>query len=88
MNLTDDIEVKPLKLYMTFKQNGRNIVSIEIQQRCLKLFINLKSGELDDPKRLARDVSRVGHYSTGDYEIKVADDRNLEYIMSLVKQAI
>lgn len=88
LNLTDDIEIKPQKWYVAFKKNGRNMVSIEIQQRCLKLFINVKSGELDDPKHIARDVSHVGHYGTGDYELKVSDDRNLEYIMSLIKQAI
>lgn len=88
LNLTDDIEIKPQKWYVAFKKNGRNMVSIEIQQRCLKIYINVKSGELDDPKHLSRDVSHVGHYGTGDYELKVSDDRNLEYIMSLIKQAI
>lgn len=88
INLSDDIEVKPQKHYITFKKNNRNLVSIEIQQTCLKLYINLKRGELDDPKNIARDVSSIGHYSTGDYELKISDDKNLEYIMSLVKQAI
>ena len=88
LNLTDDIEVKPLKFWVSFKKDGHNIASIEVQQRNLKLFINVKSGKLDDPKRLARDVATIGHFGSGDYEIKVADDRNLEYIMSLVKQAI
>lgn len=88
LDLTDDVEVKPLKWYVAFKKDNRNIASIEIQQSGLKLFINLKKGSLDDPKRIARDVSAIGHFSTGDYELKVADDKNLEYIMSLVKQAI
>lgn len=88
LNLTDDVEVKPQKWYVAFKKSGRNRVSIEIQQRCLKLFINVRKGDLDDPKGLARDVAQIGHYGTGDYELKVSDDRNLEYIMSLVKQAL
>lgn len=88
INLTDDIEVKPLKHYVTFKKNNRNLTSIEIQQNCLKLFINMKRGSLDDPKKITRDVAVIGHFSTGDYEIKISDDKNLEYIMSLVKQAI
>lgn len=87
-NLTDDIEVKPLKHYVTFKKNNRNLTSIEIQQNNLSLFVNMKQGSLDDPKKLTRDVSKIGHFSTGDYQIKISDDKNLEYIMSLVKQAI
>lgn len=34
------------------------------------------------------DVSTVGHWGNGDYMIKIESDVNLEYIMSLVKQAI
>ena len=48
----------------------------------------MKKGALDDPKKLARDVSSVGHWGTGDYEITMSDDKNLEYIISLVKQAL
>lgn len=88
LDLTGDIEVKPLKWYVSFKKDNRNIAAIEIQQGGLKLYINLKKGGLDDPKKIARDVSAIGHYSTGDYELKIADDKNPEYIMSLVKQAI
>ncbi len=88
INLADDIEVKPLKLYVVFKKNNRNIVSVEIQRECLKMYINMKYGDLDDPKNLARDISKVGHLSTGDYELKVSDAKNLEYVMSLIKQAI
>lgn len=45
-------------------------------------------GLLDDPKCLARDVSKIGHYGKGDYQIQVENDLNLEYIMSLVKQVL
>lgn len=30
----------------------------------------------------------LGHLGSGDYELKINDDANLEYILSLVKQAI
>jgi predicted transport protein len=43
-------------------------------------------GDLDDPKKLANDVSRKGHWGNGDYELTVNDTKNLEYIMSLIKQ--
>lgn len=54
----------------------------------LKFWINLKIGKLDDPKLLIRDVSNVGHWGNGDYEIRIRDTTNLEYIMSLVKQGL
>jgi len=53
----------------------------------LKIWINLKKGELDDSKGLARDISNIGHWGKCDYELQVSDDDNLEYIISFIKQS-
>lgn len=87
LNLSDDIIVDYLKWYIAFKKKY-NFVYMHIQKNALKIWINLKIGQLDDPKNLAKDVSNVGHWGNGDYEIIVKDTENLEYIMSLIKQAI
>ncbi|WP_334321587.1 DUF5655 domain-containing protein [Gilliamella apicola] len=86
--LSADIEIYPKKLYIAFKKGKNNIVSIHLQNRSLKLWLNAKKGNLDDPKKLTKDVSNVGHWATGDYELTVSDTNNLEYIMSLVKQIL
>lgn len=87
LNLSDDVVVDYRKLYIAFKKKY-NFVDIHIQKKSLKMWINLKAGELDDPKNLAKDVSNIGHWGNGDYEIFVQDTKDLEYIMSLIKQAI
>jgi predicted transport protein len=86
-NLSPNIEMQPLKWVVLFKAK-RKFTYIEIQKRCLKLWINLKSGQLDDSKGLAKDVSNVGHGGNGDYEISIYNTDNIEYIMSLIKQAL
>jgi predicted transport protein len=86
-NLTDDIEILPKKLYIAFKKN-KNIADIVIMKKGIKIFINLKKGKLDDPKKIMKDVSKTGHWGNGDYEIIVSNTSNLEYIMSLIKQTI
>ncbi|WP_369794078.1 DUF5655 domain-containing protein [Salegentibacter sp. Hel_I_6] len=86
LNLADDIEVEYRKEYIAFRKNS-NFADINIQRKGLKLWINLKKGSLDDPKNLMRDVSEIGHLGNGDYELVIKNDDNLEYIMSLVKQA-
>lgn len=53
-----------------------------------KIYVNLKSGDLLDEKNLARDVSNVGHWGNGSYEIKMSDTEELEYISSLLKQSL
>jgi predicted transport protein len=87
LNLADDIEIKPVKTYVAFKK-GTNICDIEFYKKALKIFINVKKGQLDDPKKLMREVFGIGHSGNGDYEVQVTDTDNLEYIMSLIKQAL
>jgi predicted transport protein len=88
LELSSDIEIKPQKWYIAFKKNGTNISDIEVQRNTLKISVNIKAGKLDDPKGIMRNVSLIGHTLNGDYEIRVDNDKNLEYLMSLVKQAI
>jgi predicted transport protein len=87
LNLTDGIEILPQKYYIAFKK-GSNISDIEIQKKSLKIFINAKKGTLDDPKDLVKDVSNIGHRGNGDYQIQIENDKDLEYIMSLIKQVL
>lgn len=59
LNLSSDIEIVAKKLYIAFKRE-KNIVDIRIQQKGLKIWINLHKGELVDPKHLAKDISERG----------------------------
>ncbi len=87
-NLADGIVVIPKKQFIAFNREKKNYCGITILKNSLKIFINLKAGEMDDPKQIAKDVSNIGHWGNGDYQIQVENDKDLEYIMSLVKQAI
>lgn len=88
LNLPADISLVPKKTYLAFKVKS-NIVDIELQSNSLKLWINLKKGRLNDSLQLMRDVSMLkGHNGNGDYELIVRDTEQLEYIMSLIKQAL
>jgi predicted transport protein len=81
-----DVEVIPRKSYISFKRKT-NVVDIDLQNENLWLWINLKKGELDDPKNLTRDVSSIGHYGNGDYDLKVNDKTDLNYVMFLINQS-
>jgi predicted transport protein len=81
-----EIDVEPKKLYIAFK-GEKNIFDITILNKSLKIFINLKKGELDDPKKLTKDISQLGHWGNGDYEIRIDDFDYLEYVMFLIKQS-
>lgn len=88
LNLSPEIQIDVKKYYIAFKRNQRTISDIEIQKSGLKIYINKKKGELNDPKKLMEDVSEKGHWGNGDYRVSVKNTENLEYIMSLVKQTL
>ena len=82
--LGDSIEIRPRKLYIGFVA-GTNFVDVHPQRNQLKLWINLPKGELDDPKGMARDVSDVGHWGNGDYQVLVESSDALDYLTTLIK---
>lgn len=88
IGLTDGVEIKPKKMEIGFVKNGKIFTDLCILKSGIKLWINLKKGFLDDPKNIVRDVSETGHWGNGDYEIKMENDLNLEYVLSLIKQAL
>lgn len=82
-----EIEVEPKKLYIAFKLNRKNIVDFKLQKDMLKIWINAKEGILDDSKKMAKNVAKIGHWGNGDYELTIKNLEGLEYILSLIKDA-
>lgn len=82
-----NVGVKATKLYVAFTVNGSNFTDIALQKQGLKLWINLPKGDLEDPYKLARDVSNIGHYGNGAYELTIKNADKLDYILTLIKQS-
>jgi predicted transport protein len=81
-----EVEIIPRKEYIGFRRK-RPFTDIIFYTEHLNLMINLKSGELDDPKGLSKDVSIQGHWGNGDYLIKIDYNADLDYIMFLINQS-
>jgi predicted transport protein len=86
LDLANGITIRPRKNYIGFVAKT-NFTDVLLQKSKIKIYLNLKKGIIDDPKKLARDISNVRHWGNGDYEINISNDENLEYIISLVKQS-
>lgn len=87
LNFDDNITFQAKKQTIDYRVNNNIFCDFVVQSKSLKIFLNLKSGELKDQMKISRDVSNVGHWGNGSYEIKVSDDEDLEYITSLIKQS-
>ncbi|MEP1304590.1 MAG: DUF5655 domain-containing protein [Balneola sp.] len=82
-----ELEMVPVKQYIGFKLQKRVVTDLEIQKKQLRVRINLKKGQLEDPKSLFQDVSEKGHWGVGDYEAQINEESDLDYLMSLIKQS-
>lgn len=89
-------EIKALDERITEKINqdyisymfDKNFVDIVVQNKDLKLYLNMEFNELQDEKNLARDMTNKGHLGNGDIEIKLETKENIPYCLGLIKQAL
>ncbi|MDU9704821.1 DUF262 and DUF1524 domain-containing protein [Helicobacter pylori] len=65
-----------------------NFVDIVVQNKDLKLYLNMKFHELQDEKNLARDTTDKHHNGNGNIEIKLETKENIPYCLGLIKQAL
>ncbi|GAA8126983.1 hypothetical protein HpBT110_12890 [Helicobacter pylori] len=66
----------------------KNFVDIVVQNKDLKLYLNMPFNELQDEKNLARDMTNKGHLGNGDIEVKLETKENIPYCLGLIKQAL
>jgi predicted transport protein len=86
LSIGTEVTIKPTAKYIAFT-SVTNFVDIVVYKGQLNLFLNMRKGTLNDPKNLARDVSSVGHWGNGDYQIVVSELSNLGYLLSLIRQS-
>ncbi|WRA39684.1 DUF262 and DUF1524 domain-containing protein [Helicobacter pylori] len=89
-------EIKALDERITEKFNqeyisymfDKNFVDIVVQEKGLKLYLNMPFNELQDEKNLARDMTNKGHLGNGDIEVKLETKESIPYCLGLIKQAL
>lgn len=90
LSLDKNIIEEAKAYYIAYKIKPRNFTDIVVQQYGLKIFLNVKSGQLNDPQGLARDLTKpktTGHWGNGDYEVKLEKENELEAVFALIKQS-
>lgn len=75
--LDSAIEEVPKKFYIAYK-SSKNIVCMEAKSRNIKLFVKLKPSEVTEQPKSYRDVSRIGHYGTGEVEFTISTPEEFE----------
>lgn len=88
LSLGDDVQKKELKYYYAYSRI-KNFVCTEIRSKKNEviLFLKLDYDSIDKPVKTIRDVSKIGHYGTGDVEVTISNLEELELIKPLIVES-
>lgn len=86
LNLDSSVREDIRKLYIAYKTET-NFVDVVPQRSRLRLTLNMKFSDIDDPREISKDVSGLGHWGNGDVEFGLSKHEDIDYAMSLIQQA-
>lgn len=78
-SLGDDVQVKTLKNYFAFRRL-KNFACVEVHPTSnnLSAYVKVDPDSVDLEEGFTRDVRSIGHFGTGDLEIRIATGEELE----------
>ncbi len=76
-----------LKLYVAYKAET-NFVDVVPLSKQLRLSLNMRFSEINDPRGLCKDVSGLGRWGNGEIEVKLDNHADLPYVMGLIRQSL
>lgn len=85
LSLGDDIQVNTLKFYIAFKRI-KNFACVEIRPNAgnILVYVKMNPNEVPMLPGFTRNVKDVGHFGTGDLEITIKSDEDLERAKPLI----
>lgn len=81
-----DIDIDVKKVYIAFK-GRRNIVDIEVMQKKLIAFINVKKDILNNQMNILSDISNIGHHGNGDYSFDIYKQDDIDMIIPFIRKS-
>ena len=88
IGLGDDVQVKELKNYVAFKRL-KNFTCAEIypQVRVVTLYLRLDPTAIELEEGFSRDVTRIGHFGTGNLELSLKNMDDFARAQPLLRRA-
>jgi predicted transport protein len=86
--LGDDVQMKPMQNYFAFRRI-KNFACVEVhpQKKSLTVFVKVDPRLIKIEKGFTRDMRKTGHFGTGDLEITIKNDNDLEKAKPLFLQS-
>ena len=86
INLDSSVKEEILKIYIAYKTNTNFVDVVPLKSR-LNLTLNVKFGDVKDPKGLCKNVKGKGRWGNGEVEIWLNAPDQLDDVMALIKQS-
>ncbi|WP_027600716.1 MULTISPECIES: DUF5655 domain-containing protein [Pseudomonas] len=85
-SIGDDVQEKHLKLYVAFRRL-KNFASLVPQPKRLLLMLKLNPDSVELVEGFSRDVRAIGHWGTGDLELSLRSQADLERAKHLIERS-
>jgi predicted transport protein len=84
----DDVQEKTLKFYFAFKRL-KNFACVEVRPQNAELLVYVKvdPDSIQLEEGFTRDVRSIGHFGTGDLEIRIRSNADLERALPLIHRS-
>lgn len=82
----DDIKRKDLELYTAFSKR-KNFICIQAYKKKLLVYLNIEPGTISLINGFSRDVTKIGHYGTGNLEITINNQLDFDRAKPLLERA-
>jgi predicted transport protein len=86
VTIDSSIEETPKKNYIAYK-TSQNFACLQTYKKKLTLFLKLDANEVNPMPKQGRDVSEIGHFGTGDFELIIKDLADFEETKHLINEA-
>ena len=88
MGFGDDVQFKTLKFYFAFKRI-KNFASVEVRTnvKVVLVYVKVNPDTVELIEGFTRDVRSIGHYGTGDLEITIRNQEDVEKALPLLTKS-
>jgi predicted transport protein len=87
LSLANSVTIKYHKMYISYLINEKNFCEIDIQKKCIKVWVDIHCNDIHDPFSICKDVSKIGFYDLGDTEILLIGKDGLVPTFDVIKQS-
>jgi predicted transport protein len=86
LSLDPSIQAAPKKFYIAYKV-AQNLACMQVLKKQVILYLKLDPKTTKGPPGISRDVTKIGHYGTGDLELTLEREKDLKAAKPFIELA-